>query len=326
MSSSIFSSSLRALWTDRAARTLGFAFILVLVTGHVLSPYGDRWAQTKLARDRYWVLKTRRWGPEFDLVLMGDSRVYRGVSPARMKKVLRGWPIANFGFSAGSLSPVMCRAAEGLLEPNAEIRVVVIGVTPNCFTEQAARDEHYLQEKRRPYGEVLSRLYLHQVQYFFRSMMSRDTRTTAGANEEYAGREYFEEFCDDGWVASRLEPADSTLALSAYAARFADDQVSRGLCEALGAQVKDWSQRGIRVFGFRPPTTEAMADLEARLSGFDQSWFVARFKEAGGIWLNFDRTRYHSYDGSHLEKESAQLFSGDLAEAIRNHLGQEGRD
>ena len=38
------------------------------------------------------------------------------------------------------------------------------------------------------------------------------------------------------------------------------------------------------------------------------------------MWFSFDGKTYHSYDGSHLEKDSAIKFSKDLAIKIRNHF------
>jgi hypothetical protein len=38
---------------------------------------------------------------------------------------------------------------------------------------------------------------------------------------------------------------------------------------------------------------------------------------AGGIWLSFNPDDYVSYDGSHLDADSAKKLSRDLADKIR---------
>ena len=63
-----------------------------------------------------------------------------------------------------------------------------------------------------------------------------------------------------------------------------------------------------------------MVALEKELSGFDEAAFVKRFKQAGGAWFSFSLDDYHSFDGSHLHRDSAVQFSKDLAKRIRNYI------
>ena len=77
-----------------------------------------------------------------------------------------------------------------------------------------------------------------------------------------------------------------------------------------------WTKSEIRVYGFLVPTCKQMVEIENELSGFNQAEFIAAFKKAGGIWIEFDPTAYDSFDGSHLQSESALEFSHDLASKI----------
>ena len=65
-----------------------------------------------------------------------------------------------------------------------------------------------------------------------------------------------------------------------------------------------------------------MVDLERRLSGFDEETFRQRFVEAGGVWIDVARPDYHSYDHSHLDKESSEALSRLIAQAIRHSIGE----
>jgi hypothetical protein len=56
------------------------------------------------------------------------------------------------------------------------------------------------------------------------------------------------------------------------------------------------------------------------MSGFRENEFIERFEESGGKWLYFSAEPYHSYDGSHLNKQSALILSHDLAKKILNYL------
>ena len=80
------------------------------------------------------------------------------------------------------------------------------------------------------------------------------------------------------------------------------------------------SAEGIKIVGFRPPSTLAMEQLEDSLSGFDYSKFINEFKQMGGIWLTFSLQDYKSYDGSHLHYESANKFTKNLAQKIKKYF------
>jgi hypothetical protein len=66
-----------------------------------------------------------------------------------------------------------------------------------------------------------------------------------------------------------------------------------------------------------------MVDLEMRLSGFDEETFRQRFGSFGGVWIDVSKPSYHSYDHSHLDKESAQELSRVIAEAIKQSIGEQ---
>jgi hypothetical protein len=94
-------------------------------------------------------------------------------------------------------------------------------------------------------------------------------------------------------------------------------KVKPDLIKALTAQTRLWTSKGIRVFGFRPPTTIAMLQLENEMSAFDEKALIAAFTAAGGTWIPVDFSKYHSYDGSHLDEASAEKLSAFLGKEMR---------
>jgi hypothetical protein len=90
------------------------------------------------------------------------------------------------------------------------------------------------------------------------------------------------------------------------------------LIDELCEQTQKWSQKGIMVLAFRPPVSEKMLELENELSGFDQRLFIEKFEECGGTWLNIKQSDYETYDGSHLNRDSAVKLSFEIARNIRN--------
>jgi hypothetical protein len=62
-----------------------------------------------------------------------------------------------------------------------------------------------------------------------------------------------------------------------------------------------------------------MDDMENELSGFVESDCQVNVIQNGGHWIDLKEEvcNYSSYDGSHLDDESAIMLSGDLAREIK---------
>jgi len=288
--------------------TLIIAAILVGVLSFVMPKNNE-----KYLGDRFWAKKT--FAPsDYDIVLMGDSRVYRGLSPNVMEVELPGKKVFNVGFSNGGLNPTMFKMAENKLAKNRNPKVIVLGVSPNCITSYTQQNEQYLQEKNRPREDVFERLYLNGILYRFSS-------TTPEAIKEKLRKEpttsfYLNEYHLNGYVESEKFPVDTMEAIPSYVDDFTNFKVEERYVNSLMEQVKEWSSREIIVVGFRPPVSQPMHELEDTLGLYNEAELAARFQTSGGHWINFDHARYKTYDGSHLNKESAVKLSRDLAKEI----------
>jgi len=104
--------------------------------------------------------------------------------------------------------------------------------------------------------------------------------------------------------------------LNSYEFIFDDNQVSDSIINLVVQHVSEWVTSGIRVYAYRPPTVNSMVSLEDHKSGFKESFFVADFEKAGGVWINIENDGYISYDASHLQKESAI----ELSRSIRKYI------
>jgi hypothetical protein len=265
----------------------------------------------------FWTWKTHS-GKKYDIVFAGDSRTYRGISPESMADSLRGLRILNFGYSSGSLSPFMLTEAEKRLDAGGK-RIIVLGITASSLTPRAARDEQYRQEKNRTTSEILENIYLAPFMTYF------DPTTPIRFLEEIGSRKARsrEAFYESGWIAAWKEPPGPPEALGVFANLFTDNRVSPALVEHVLLQTEKWTREGMRIYAFRPPTSPDMADMESRLSGFDEETFRQRFGRFGGVWIDVTKPGYHSYDHSHLDRESAQALSRVIAEAIKQSMGEQ---
>ncbi len=274
----------------------------------------------KYLRDRFWTQKT--FAPaKYQVVVLGDSRVYRGVSPEVMEKNLPGMKILNFGYSNGGLNPVMFEAAEKKLSKNNQKRVIAIGVSANCITAYSQTNEQFQQERMRPREEIFERLYLNGILYMFSATTPEEILDLLKSKPltSYYRNEYF----SSGYVESEKFPVDTMESISSYTEDFTNYKVKLQYIESLARQVKDWSSRGICVVGFRPPASAPMRALEDSMGLYNETIISARFRESGGHWMELKTYLYKTYDGSHLDRRSAIMFSNDLAREIKGILNPE---
>jgi len=260
-----------------------------------------------LCPEGFWARKLL-WNREYDVVLAGDSRVYRGLAPEVMADSLPGMRICNFGFSNCAFEERYLSAVEKLV-PESGTRTIVLGITPNSLSERAAADNGFLQES---VGSELSlratvagEHLLHRFRPYWRDLAL-----------EARYDQYREAYSESGWVATRVRPRDPCRAVDRLRRLGQRDRVSERLLAGLLARVALWRSQGIRVMGFRFPTTKETAAAESRLKGYGEIHLPVAFRAAGGEWIEVPAGGYECYDGSHLSSAGAFRLSRDLAAAI----------
>jgi len=300
----------------RAAQTMLLAAVITAGMGLARENM-----QSGLPPKLLWRLKVD-WKANADVVLAGDSRVYRGLSPEKISAVLGNCRVLNFGFNSAGYSPEYLAGVHRVLDPRSPQPAIVMGITPHSLTPDAVKDNgylHALSDQRNqppPAAEEVMARYCPEVLNFFEPMKFREMLQTVLGIRRHKKATYLESYRLNGWVPGRLIPEDSSSGLKAYRKVFNENKVSDETVRGILDAVRQWTRCGIGVYGFRPPTTAAMVALEDAQSGFDEAKFVAKFVKAGGQWIAVDQDGYHSYDGSHLREDSAATFSVDLARKI----------
>jgi hypothetical protein len=296
-------------------RTL-VAFCLTVVFGAAFGSW-RRDDVSGMSPGIFWVMKSD-WRQCADVVLAGDSRTYRGLSPAAMNKNLPDMRILNYGFSGAGFSGDYLRGLEDVLASDGGRKILVLGITPHSLSQGAAKRNGFLNhteksQLQRKYLRLFDRLF-----HFLRPVKPKEALAILSLGRSQT--HYFEEYHRDGWVASSKDPENQAEALRAYSAVFDpgnEGTASEDVIIELIKAMSQWRAKGIEVYGFRIPTCRTMIELEAELAGFDESAFVAGFEDAGGIWLSFEQTDYHTYDGSHLHHEAAEKLSNELSQKIQ---------
>ncbi len=297
----------RSLLGDRMTASLLLGVVLLAVMGS-LRPDKPR----GMSPNAYWVEKIS-WRHCADMVIMGDSRSYMGISPAILNEHLQGWQIRNFGFNGNGFNPEYFQAATDVLDPQSPRRAIVLAVTPHSLTRNASNINQFVQSRNMSRFERFCTLRLSGMVDFFEPMSFRDAwfGLCPSAKPSHSQREYFA----DGWVATDLTP-ESYRQVRAYEKIFTTHRVDPEVVAQLLAQVQNWTAAGVTVYAFRMPACEQMIKLENTAGGFDEAGFVRSFEEAGGVWLTVNPTAYACYDGSHLRREAAETFSADLGRLI----------
>ncbi len=266
---------------------------------------------SKLLYDSFWASKTFP-SNKYSTLVIGDSRVYRGISPQKMEDVLGNQTVINLGYSSGSMSKQMFDFSMNQLNLNAQEKIVVLGISPFSLTKEARKNEHLNQELNRTKISVLERKHIYPYLSFFEPFKLTDFKKSQN-------NRYYQYFNKQGWVASTRVPSNPQMALTPYKEQLQLTSISDKSIEETYHFVKYCTSNNIRVFGFRPPTTPEMENIENVYTKFDFDLFIKNFEKQGGVWIELPKNNdYHSYDGSHLDYKSAERLSTYIAQKIKN--------
>ena len=192
---------------------------------------------------------------------------------------------------------------------------MVLGVTPRSLTPLAQQNNAFCGQLIGSDQPEFADHALGRARWFLRPIgLDRLRRLLVPKQRQYR---YQHVFHPDGWVAGVMEPANPQLNLPDYSGFYDNNTVEPQIVQRVLGAVRRWSDRGIRVYGFRPPSTRKAWEIESRYSGFDEEAFAADFCTAGGIWIDVDVDGWSSYDGNHLHKESAMALSRQFGRRIR---------
>ena len=102
-----------------------------------------------------------------------------------------------------------------------------------------------------------------------------------------------------------------------YKKRFLKTKILPKVITDFYQRVKEWREKGIKVYAFEPPISYNLSQLENNFTSFNWNEFVENFINAGGEWINL-KGHFHTYDGSHINKESAIKLSSEVISTVGN--------
>jgi len=291
---------------------IGSAILFLLII--FFRPQPD---DSQTSYDKIFADKTHT-GQKFNIMVVGDSRIYRGISPAILEEKLPGNDVLNFGYSSLGFNSYIYKHIEEKLDTSGKRPVIIVlGITPHSLTPNGAQNWHHHQEYTRPKKEIYQRRFIFPFFSVFDPVKPDNFIGPKSGKDEGGLYTYYKY---RGWVASDIIPGDTSAAIDSYKKVFINNKVDSGLEYEFIKQVKIWTNKGWHVFGFRVPTTVEMINLENDSSGYNETELIKAFESSGGNYLNFRNKDYQSYDGSHLRYKSAEKLSSDLADSLRKYV------
>jgi hypothetical protein len=271
------------------------------------------------AQTTFFINKAHNQG-QYDLVIVGDSRALRGMASEILEKQLPGQSIYNLSFHAGGLNQQMYQEAEKLLQPGSPRKSILLAPTSLAFLPHKKSNSQFNEYRGKPRDQV----WLYQnhpgwAEFFQPVSPSVYLRSLLDLKPHEL---LFQEFKSGGWIATNQTPHDDVTDFSDQKEILASFQIDPTLIDDLMTQTRDWTARGIEVYGLFPPAYSPRVAFEDSILGFDRGEFRRSFTAAGGVWLDVDEAGYTTYDGSHLVKESSLEWSRATGQAIAEARGK----
>ena len=291
--------------SDRTVRALLLAIILIIIMGS-LRPN----TTSGMYEKKYWATKVG-WQNYADVVITGDSRVLGGISPGKMKETLTNRCIVNYGFASNLYDSQYLDSVETVLKEESENKTIILGITPHSLTEDPDITGQFVALKSLSKQDIFIHMHFAAIMSFFEYMSYRDA--LLGIFPGLASSHTHKELFADGWLAYSKKPSGKKKELKKYMKIYERCHVTQKMIDNLLGHVTRWTESGINVYGFLVPTCKEMVELEEQYSGLNLPEFKEAFQNAGGNWIEVDPTAYDSFDGSHLQRESAVELSKLLA-------------
>ena len=296
------------LISDRVFKTILLAFIFMTPMGFMQSPVIEG-----IYPEEFWARKAN-WYHCADIVLAGDSRVIDGLCPSEMQKYLKDYKILNYGLGWACFSKKYLEKVESVLNPESNKRIIVTGISPLSLTKRESEPQNFIEVTSMSKSDQFFRIHFSKIMHFYEPLKLkhaiRNLRMTREEIENRIG------FYPDGWIAGNKYSIPSNEVLKKYVSYYDKRNVDPCNIDNVMTFVEKWVKQGISVYGFFPPSSKEMYELEMERSGINEQEVINKFKQAGGTWIDVEPDGYVSYDCTHLQRDSALVFSKDIAETI----------
>lgn len=247
---------------------------------------------------------------EFDIVAFGDSRTEEGLSGKAFRE--KNIPFYNNAFSATGHHIEALELCIEKLKLDGK-KYLILGVSPRSFLEKSIRKNEYLTEKRN--RQIVQKSSGWRA--FFSKKNWYDAISTMKGSFLRAIKSQRNTYYADGWINKRPKGLTYERCIDEHKTLFTKGQVSPQIIDNVLQFIRKYTKQEFTIFCVRVPAIKELEDLENRMSGYVEAQIQQRLIKAGGVWVDIEnRYQYTSYDGSHLDVQSAIKFSEYLANEI----------
>lgn len=263
----------------------------------------------KAPRDESWFWVDKMdWKDQFDIVIAGDSRVNRGIDPLQFQNE----KTANFGFSGQGWSQDYLDRIPSLLSPNGK-KIILLGISARSFTDTAVKSGDFSIWKSKRNFDLWSQKSLSRFELFF---TSENPLILLGRAASSSASKYNQSHEPYGWMPTTRSSRDRESAMKEYQDLFTANKVNPENIDRVANQTKEWIAKGYRIYIFNTPVSAEIKEIEEALSGMPMTEIQRRLTVAGATLLHDFQDSYETFDGHHLERNSAIEFSKELARRL----------
>ncbi|MCC6817747.1 MAG: hypothetical protein IT245_02505 [Bacteroidia bacterium] len=271
--------------------------IWIVLLGFLL----PRLPSSPMLREAFWAVKVNDT-KLYDIVFVGDSRIYRGVDTKFLSQM--NMSAFNFGFSSASPDSLLITHALKKLNPKG-LKIIVIGVSANSFMTSSINNTHFKSVQAWSNKDKWIKTNIYPKLNFF------DHHALSDIYKFYKGEAYYENYdLMTGYAASDRYPFDSSSALSPYKQQFENESYSYSAETAFKSKVLQLKSLGYEPILVRMPCAQSMINLEDSATNNSVKKLLTSISNQGVLVMpTFNSSDFLSYDGSHLSSQSARHFT-----------------
>ena len=244
---------------------------------------------------------------QYSTIILGDSRVYRGINPSVFKDSY------NFAFSSNSYKKAYLE--EALLRCKNKCQII-LGVTPQSLTNYQGIDS-FIKYKQ---------IYSNPIMYSYeilRIIFPNFPIYGSVKKEIKKIRDYKQKdllaYHSNGWIETKPTNFNQSNGEHFYKDSFSKDKFSQTILKTLLTFIRE-NKDNVDFYFFFPPTSKEVFAIEntVRLSHFHRELIIGTLIKNGAKYIN--TAEYHTmptYDGDHLKSEDASLFSSILIQELK---------
>jgi len=249
---------------------------------------------------------------EADFVFFGDSRTETNISPEDIARAFpKGTVILNCGFSAQSLSKEYFDYAIDVLKPASDgrKRYIVIGISDSNLGIESLNSPYHIDFADRP-----RTMWTKRVEYAFAACNVDEIKVLLGKKLRLSKQTHMHE---NGWNEIIVEKGFFQQKADGSTTGIRSSKSYETGLEFLQEMIQYATQKNVTVIVWTPPKGISPTGVESKdQPTYNQQKLIDTVRAAGGIFIDLPKVAYTTYDGSHLESESAKRLSRILGQKL----------